>query len=553
MRKTNWFILVAAILFSVYSLAGEDIHEAAKKGDLPSIKKILETKPASITALDEEGESPLHHAILKGHRGAAEFLVQQLKDVNLYNRDRQTPLHYTAYKGEPELAALLLSKGADIEATDGRKFSPLQYAFFRNQRKVAEVLIDKGANIDAPGMFGNTYLFDCARRGNLEMVSFLLSKGADPNRAWFNGGTPLHETVMKNHLPVVKLLLEKGANHGAVDVQGNTPLHTAVFFGRKEMAELLTSAGADIHKKNAFGRTPMHRAAIAGYGAIVELLLKKGADAGTKDISGDTPITSAITYGNKNIARMLTGRTQPIPSAKPRPHVSPGQGEAVVWYLGQSGWAIKTKKYFLAFDNWRFGEMPDEPSLNNGWITSSEMTGRKVYVFISHAHYDHYDPSVLEWRKIMNDITYIFGWQPEKKAEGDKGDEYFTGNKETREIGGLKVTNLRCEDGGSAFLVEAGGLVLYHGGDYSGDVKKDMDFLAGLGKSIDLAFIESGSFHRETCEHTISKLCPRVMFPQHAFGTEIEYRQFADAAKKKFPGVTFVCVRNRGDGYHYKR
>ena len=350
--------------------------------------------------------------------------------------------------------------------------------------------------------------------------------------------------------------MENRANQHAFDIGGNTPLHGAAYFGRKEIAGLLVAGGADINKKNNFSITPLHQAAISGYLSIFELLLHKGAKIDTRDLDGNTPISSALKYGNKKIADLIQTRVQKKnidkdikPLFSSDKNIPAKEGEAVVWHLGNSGWAIKTKTKLLIFDYWGPGEIPDEPSLANGRINPSDINGLDTTVFVSHSHFDHYNQSILEWEKSIKNITYIFGWQAFK----DSTHECFTGDREKREINDIHITNIRCDDGGSAFLVEVDGIVLYHSGDYSGDYREDMAFLSDGHKNIDLAFIESGSIYRHICRYTIMKLQPKMMFPMHAIGTEYEYTIFAEQSKKKFPKTLFKCAKHRGDRYYYKK
>jgi hypothetical protein len=81
-------------------------------------------------------------------------------------------------------------------------------------------------------------------------------------------------------------------------------------------------------------------------------------------------------------------------------------GEAQIWYLGHSGWAVRTQNHFLIFDYWEAmktmppGEAfvpPDDASLATGYIVPSEIADQNVIVFVSHAHSDHFDPVVLTW------------------------------------------------------------------------------------------------------------------------------------------------------------
>jgi ankyrin repeat protein/L-ascorbate metabolism protein UlaG (beta-lactamase superfamily) len=593
MKNIVILMLFLFILFFSCHLAGEEIHEAAQKGDIEAIKKILEKQPGHINTLDKEGESPLHYSIWQGHFELAKFLIRKIEHVDIKNNDRQTPLHYAAYKKDTGIARLLLSKGADcktrdkyariplhyaarqgakdivqllihkgsdINATDDFNSTPLILAFLRKQFETARMLIENNADVNIPDRFSTTILHICAREGNTEFAKYIIKKNTDLDVKRYGDETALHIAAKYNNIGVVKLLLENRANRHAVDIGGNTPLHGTAYFGRKEIARLLATGGADINKKNKFGITPLHQAAIAGYPSIVDLLINKGAKIDTRDLDGNTPISSALKYGNKKIADLIQTRMQKTSKGKNidkgidtlfkmNKNIPGKEGEAVVWYLGNSGWAIKTKTKLLIFDYWGMGEMPDEPSLANGRINPSEINGLDTYVFVSHSHFDHYNQSILEWEKSIKNITYIFGWQAFK----DSAHECFVGDREKREINGIRVTNIRCDDGGSAFLVEVDGMVLYHSGDYSGDYQEDMAFLSDGHKKIDLAFIESGSVYWHICWHTIMKLKPEMMFPMHAIGTEYEYTIFAEQSKKKFPKTMFKCAAHRGDRYYYKK
>ena len=34
-------------------------------------------------------------------------------------------------------------------------------------------------------------------------------------------------------------------------------------------------------------------------------------------------------------------------------------------------------------------------------------------VFASHSHGDHYSPVIFDWKKDLNDITYVMGFEPQ--------------------------------------------------------------------------------------------------------------------------------------------
>jgi metal-dependent hydrolase (beta-lactamase superfamily II) len=79
--------------------------------------------------------------------------------------------------------------------------------------------------------------------------------------------------------------------------------------------------------------------------------------------------------------------------------------EAKIWYLGHSGWAIRTKNHLLIFDYCRHGrKMLSNPAQSFG------ATNYPLYVFVSHQHRDHFDTGIFDWEKAYKNIHYIIGW-----------------------------------------------------------------------------------------------------------------------------------------------
>jgi ankyrin repeat protein len=57
------------------------IHNAARRGNLMRVKKLIEEDPTLIHRRDEDG-TPLHHAAVGGHTKVAEYLLANGADVN---------------------------------------------------------------------------------------------------------------------------------------------------------------------------------------------------------------------------------------------------------------------------------------------------------------------------------------------------------------------------------------------------------------------------------------------------------------------------------------
>lgn len=133
-------ILAGIILFIFYiqalSAPADDIHEAAKQGDLTKVKTLLEKDPELIDAKDENGETPLFRASESGHKDIVEYLIVKGAQVNAQNNANQNALFYAAYYGQPEIVNLLLSKGADFKGVDRYGRSPLHYPAREGQKQV---------------------------------------------------------------------------------------------------------------------------------------------------------------------------------------------------------------------------------------------------------------------------------------------------------------------------------------------------------------------------------------------------------------------------------
>ena len=227
-------------------------------------------------------------------------------------------------------------------------------------------------------------------------------------------------------------------------------------------------------------------------------------------------------------------------------------GQAIIWYLGHSGYAVKTKNHFLIFDHMGERQMPAFPGLANGAINPEEIKDETVSVFVSHQHSDHFFPGILEWKKSIQNIQYIFGWK------AFDGPEYqcFSGGRETKRINNLEVTNIAEQHDDvpeSAFLVKADDVVIFHTGDYVGafdTFKDDLQFLAKKYKSVDLSFMFLAG---ETTAQSAKLMKPQTAFPMHGFNLDYLYKNFSRKIKKASPSTKTFYPEYEGDVFFYKK
>ena len=99
------------------------IHRAVGRGDIETVKQLLEADPSLVNVRNELTNQPLHEACWAKQAAIVELLINNGADVNARGDFAETPLHYAVWDGGEEAArivSILLRHGADIEAVDER-------------------------------------------------------------------------------------------------------------------------------------------------------------------------------------------------------------------------------------------------------------------------------------------------------------------------------------------------------------------------------------------------------------------------------------------------
>jgi len=539
-----------------------EIHDAALNGDRAQVKALLAKDPSLIDAKGRNEKAPLHWAVQGGHLELAQYLISRGAAVDALNIQKETPLVYAAEGGHLKLAELLIAKGADVNVRTALQASPIHYALWSDRTAMVKLLLRKGADYKWERGTGFTLLHEAANHQSVETVDLLLKKGMAVDRKTDTGATPLHFAAMHGTPEIVSLLLSKGADVNAVSENGWWPLGLAVGKGRTEVVARLLAAGAkaDIVDKET-RLTSLHVAAAKGYGKICAMLLEKGADVNAQGPEGRTPLYYAARYRNQGAVSLLKAKGGTLaekPVAKSWLSEPLAAGQAVVWYLGHSGWAVKTQNHLLIFDYWEQNAAPDEPALANGAANPQEWRELDVTVFASHDHSDHYMPAIFAWRKVLPKVNYFLGFKPEN-AEGYT----LLPNRGKKELDGMEIIPIESNDSGQGYFVKVDGVTIFHPGDhanrqrdFSGPFKKEIDFLADQGLKADILFapVSGCGFGdivavKKGVYYTIDRLSARAVFPMHAGGAESRYREFAIEAKKAGYEVPFCLAEFAGDHF----
>ena len=310
---------------------------AAGRGDLETVRELVDDNPAWVHTVGSHGRTMLWEAAYRGRLEMVRFLLERGADINLpgcyhiQHRLEITPYCVARYEGRDPVADYLLQQGATIDihtaaylgdyarvrshldnnpslvnkgylqavmlpsggptTFEHRKMTwatPLCYAIRSKNPAIVELLISRGAVIEP---YSERFLDYAASDDRIEIAELLLENGADPSRAprLLDDGSEI-STLFKRYGIPPKDINEKGDMGWPALVyacRGDNREHP-------DKVQELLELGADIDVRNYKGKTALHYAAKAGFLKIINLLIEKGATVDALDNEGETPLYEAI-------------------------------------------------------------------------------------------------------------------------------------------------------------------------------------------------------------------------------------------------------------------
>jgi ankyrin repeat protein len=244
---------------------------AARVGDEGSARALLQAGADVNEATPEYGNS-LVLASSSGHEALAIFLLEKGAAPNAVDANGVTPLHFAVLKGLPTIGGL-------------RYNTTMAYLFRPNMQELTKALLAHGANANARvakidkefaatevawiDAVAATPFMLAAASNDVALMRLLADNGADPLLVTRNNTTPLMVASGMGRtaerppdeermaLETVKLLVELGADVNAVDASGQTALHSASYIGADAIAQFLVEHGAKLDVKDRYGMTPL--------------------------------------------------------------------------------------------------------------------------------------------------------------------------------------------------------------------------------------------------------------------------------------------------------
>ena len=224
--------------------------------------------------------------------------------------------------------------------------------------------------------------------------------------------------------------------------------------------------------------------------------------------------------------------------------------EAKIYYIYHSGFAIETQNYLLVFDYFKELSHSKENSIFPLLLSSENIKEKKkVFVFSSHSHGDHFNPAVLDWENYNPHIKYILSEDIETLSQ--KSNYIFMKEDDEKEINHLYIKAFGSTDIGISFLVKVDNLRIFHAGDLNwwhwkeDNIEEqrlaELNFKTQIEKlkkeePIDIAFFPVDprleEFYYVGGQYFGEQLHPNLLIPMHFADDLLVTKEFSERMKK---------------------
>lgn len=225
-----------------------------------------------------------------------------------------------------------------------------------------------------------------------------------------------------------------------------------------------------------------------------------------------------------------------------------------ITYIHHSSFAVELDSCILLFDYFK-GNLPD---FNKN---------KKLYVFSSHSHHDHFNKSVFELEKSHPNVKYILS--DDIQVTSSKNINFISANEKLG-VDNLEIETLLSSDLGVAFIVKVENKTIYHAGDlnwwhWEGENSiEDNDeaermFKDSINKidkrNIDLAFLpldpRQGDYYYLGFYYFMKKTNTKIAVPMHLWGDYSLIETFIDSNYASDYKDKIVVVSHEGEEFQF--
>ena len=235
-----------------------------------------------------------------------------------------------------------------------------------------------------------------------------------------------------------------------------------------------------------------------------------------------------------------------------------------ITYLGHSGFLVETSAAYFLFDYIR-GDLPEFADT------------KKLYVFVSHAHHDHWNTDIFTDERLKNAACFILGFDIREPFEAMTRENpafialpvQWAYPQQTIRTGDFSCVPLLSTDEGVAFLTCTGRETIYHAGDLNWwhwnqdpvernlerarNFKREIDRMKGI--PIDAAFVpldpRQEDAYRFCMDYCMETLDAAHVFPMHFWGDHELAKIYLSSLKSQHPDWFERFHPIRFEGEHF--
>lgn len=169
-------IIILAVFLGFSFISAQEttksVFDIARSGTVEELKDLMSQNPDVINQTNERGFSTLILACYRGNTEVANFLIDNVKDVN-YKSHEGTALAGLAIKYNKDLVEHLLQKKADPNIADANGTTPLFWAVKSGNKELVELLLKYKADKTKKDSMGMTPFEYALQTNNTEIINLL--------------------------------------------------------------------------------------------------------------------------------------------------------------------------------------------------------------------------------------------------------------------------------------------------------------------------------------------------------------------------------------------
>ncbi len=262
------------------------MQTAARLGCLPVLKHLVDVARDDLDMEDQEDQTALILATIKGHTDIVKFLIEAGADINKRDTGGESALFHAVSRKHLGIVKFLVDTGGvDITIRNVDDRTVMYFAITESTADLVKILVQKCTELKLTDEVEpyTTALYLAVNKGRKDIVEFLLSqKDSGINIKGGDGETPLFKAVHKNRLDIVRSMASrcKDLDANIMNNEYRTALHWAVAEGNLEMVRVLVKeCKADVNIRCGKGNTKwtaLQAACNMDWLDIVKFLVEEG-------------------------------------------------------------------------------------------------------------------------------------------------------------------------------------------------------------------------------------------------------------------------------------